>query len=181
MTTYDASTAQCHVFTYKDGLMSAIAHDLKLVVSDWSLSVDPDAGTCSGRFSASSLKVVCAMKDGAPSTSSKGLDTAKIEKNISKDVLNVRKHPEVTFQATTMTAAGDPKRYTVGGNLTINGVTRPISATISLDTTLGQYTTTVQISQPDFGIKPYSAMLGALKIRPEVRVVLSVPAPKAGA
>jgi hypothetical protein len=33
----------------------------------------------------------------------------------------------------------------------------------------------VVLHQPDFGIKPYSAMLGALRIRPDVRIELSVP------
>jgi len=33
----------------------------------------------------------------------------------------------------------------------------------------------VPIHQPDFGIKPYSAMLGALKVKPDLVVRCSVP------
>jgi hypothetical protein len=35
----------------------------------------------------------------------------------------------------------------------------------------------VRLHQPDLGIKPYSAMLGTLKIQPGVAVEISVPAP----
>jgi hypothetical protein len=33
----------------------------------------------------------------------------------------------------------------------------------------------VKIHQPDFGIKPYTAALGALKVKPDVVVRVSVP------
>jgi hypothetical protein len=33
----------------------------------------------------------------------------------------------------------------------------------------------VKIHQPDFGIKPYTAALGALKVKPDVLVRVSVP------
>jgi hypothetical protein len=33
----------------------------------------------------------------------------------------------------------------------------------------------MNIHQPDFGIKPYTAALGALKVKPEVMVRISVP------
>ena len=34
----------------------------------------------------------------------------------------------------------------------------------------------VSLHQPDFGIKPYSAMLGTLRVKPDVTVVVSLPA-----
>ena len=36
-----------------------------------------------------------------------------------------------------------------------------------------------ELHQPDYGIMPYSAMLGALKVQPKVKVVFSAPAPDA--
>jgi hypothetical protein len=33
----------------------------------------------------------------------------------------------------------------------------------------------VTLHQPDYGIKPYSAMLGTLKIRPDVKVRIRLP------
>jgi hypothetical protein len=34
----------------------------------------------------------------------------------------------------------------------------------------------VVLNQPEFGITPYRAMMGTLRIKPEVRVRISVPA-----
>ena len=35
----------------------------------------------------------------------------------------------------------------------------------------------VVLDQRKYGIKPFSAMLGALKIKPEVEVIISIPHP----
>ena len=61
----------------------------------------------------------------------------------------------------------------VTGNLTLHGQTRTVSATIREDGS--SWTTDVTLQQPDFGIKPYKALGGALKVKPEVRVTVRVP------
>lgn len=172
MARYDASNAQCLVFTYKEGLMSAVAHDLKLRVTRWSLEVDADQGTAVGDFDPTSLRLVNAMKDGRDNPSAFGLDAATIEKNIAKDVLHTRRHRSVRFEADTVRAAGDG--YEVSGRLSLHGHSRDIKAVVALRQ--GRLETTVRLYQPDFGIKPYSAMFGALKIKPHVDVKISVPA-----
>jgi len=172
MARYDASNADCFVFTFKEGLMSAVAHDLKLRVGSWHMDVDADAGTLSASFDAGSLRYVTAMKDGRENRSALGIDAKKIEKNIQKDVLNVRKNPTVTFKATSLTASGDG--YSVTGDLSLNGVTRSVTGTVTRQG--GRLETLVRLNQPDYRIKPYSAMLGALKIKPMVEVKISVPA-----
>ena len=50
----------------------------------------------------------------------------------------------------------------------LNGITSLVAALIWM-------VTVVRLHQPDFGIKPYSALLGTLKIKPEVTVRCSVP------
>jgi polyisoprenoid-binding protein YceI len=61
----------------------------------------------------------------------------------------------------------------VTGNLTLHGQTRSVTATIREDG--ANWTTDVTLQQPDFGIKPYKALGGALKVKPEVRVTVRVP------
>lgn len=39
----DASSADCFVFTYKEGLLSAVAHDLKLRVTRFTIDTEGDA------------------------------------------------------------------------------------------------------------------------------------------
>ncbi len=39
------------------------------------------------------------------------------------------------------------------------------------------WTAEVRLQQPDFGIRPYRAMLGTLRVQPDVLIRMSVPAP----
>src|SRR5688572_22210663 len=70
--TYNASNAECLVFTYKDGLLSAVAHDLKIRVTDFSLTVDEAQDEVSGTFNAGSLRVVNAMSSGTDTPGTPG-------------------------------------------------------------------------------------------------------------
>jgi len=171
MPTFSASEFDCHVLTFKEGMLSAVAHDLKIRVGKGSITVDGES--VEATFDPKSLSVVCARKDGrdAPGTLSGG-DKKKIESNIQKDVLHAKKHPEIRFVSTSVTRDGE--RATITGELTLHGTTESITATA---TKKGErWETEVEIHQPDYGIKPYSAMLGALKVKPTLRVQLSVPA-----
>jgi hypothetical protein len=38
-----------------------------------------------------------------------------------------------------------------------------------------RWVTDLKLHQPDFGIKPFSAALGALKVKPDVIIRVSVP------
>ncbi|MCB9599113.1 MAG: YceI family protein [Sandaracinus sp.] len=170
MSTFDATRAECSVFTYKDGLLSKIAHDLRVKVERFEVKVDGE--NVEATFDAKSLRVVCARKDGVDShgTLSSG-DRSKIESNIQKDVLETSRHPEIRF---TGKATIDGDRATVTGQLTLHGTTRPL--TIEGRREGGRWVGRTRLHQPDFGITPYSAMLGTLKIQPTVEVELSLPA-----
>jgi len=172
MITLDADRAECLVFTYKEGLLSPMAHDLKLRVTR--LTIELDDAELHARFDAASLRVVCAIKGGreAPGALSQR-DRASIEDNISSDVLHSRKYPEILFDSTSLSLKEG--RAEVRGTLTLHGRSRELvlSATRGDD---GRYHAETRLNQPDFGIKPFTAMLGAMKIRPEVLIRLSLPA-----
>ena len=172
MPTFRDDEIECHVFTFKEGVLSAVAHDLKIRVGKGSVTLG-EGDAIEATFDPTSLSVVCARKDGrdAPGTLSGG-DKKKIEGNILEDVLHSKKHPEIRFRSTSAERDGD--RATITGELTLHGRTKTLTATA---TKKGErWETEVAIHQPDFGIKPYSAMLGALKVQPTVKVQLSVPA-----
>lgn len=164
MPTYDAKDAQCRVFTFKEGLLSAVAHDLEIDVTRFSVTVEGSTVTAS--FEPASLRVLHAMHDGAPRPSAlSAKDRATIEGNIQKDVLG--RHGEIRF---TGTATGDA----IDGSLTLGGRTR--SLRVPLRTEGDRRVAEVTLHQPDFGITPYSAMLGTLKIKADVRVRVTLPA-----
>lgn len=173
MPTHDATTAECLVFTFKEGMLSAVAHDLRIRVGRLSVTIDEAAGSVSATFFADSLRVDCAMKAGREDHGAlRPGHKREIEGNIVDDVLHARRHPEISFRSTRVEGEGDERR--VHGTLSLHGVQRPLQATARRQG--GRWVTEVELHQPDFGIKPYSAMLGTLRIRPAVRVRLSVPA-----
>jgi polyisoprenoid-binding protein YceI len=170
MPSFDAQNAECLVFTFKEGLFSPVAHDLRLKVTRFSVnvSVDAGAGSVTATFDASSLAVDSPMKGGAENPSAlSAADKHKIEEQIRDDVLETRKHPEVVFRSRSLHQRSDGG-YDFAGDLSLHGVTRPLTGvTRRVD---GRQLLELTLHQPDFGITPYKAMLGALKIQADVHV-----------
>lgn len=167
---FDAETASCAVFTYKEGLLSAVAHDLKLRVERFDVDVDPTQ--VHATFDAASLRVQCAMKDGKEAQAMAAKDAAEIEATIAKEVLVAAQHPSVEFRSSAVRAVDDG--FQIDGTLTVRGTSK--SVTIPARRTGDELVATIRLNQPDFGIKPYTAMLGTLKIKPEIAIELHLPA-----
>jgi hypothetical protein len=167
MPQHDGSTAEVLVLTFKEGALSALAHDLKLKVT--ALSVSRTVDSASATFDATSLRVVTAMRNGAEAPNAlPGFARAEIEKNIIADVLEARRYPRISFETTRVTATE------VEGRLTLKGVTRPLRGTrTDRDHRL---IAEFRFDQRTFGVTPYSALLGALRISPEIVVIVSLPA-----
>jgi len=173
MTNYDASSAECSVYSFKDGLLSKIAHDLKHRVTRFKLRVDSTARAIEAEIDASSLRVECVMKEGAEQAN--GLsddDKRKIESQVICDVLHADAHPTIHFRSTAVMP--HPEGLQIQGLLTLNNISRPV-ATLARRAN-GHYHAYLTINQPSFGIKPFSAMMGTLKIKPDVVVRIIVPA-----
>lgn len=163
MARYDASSAEILVFTFKEGLLSAVAHDLKLKATKFTLDVEGDTARLD--LDAGSLKVASPMKDGQENPSAiPQLLWGEIEKNMNADVLEVKRHPRIEFVTTRVTDTE------VVGRLTLHGQSHELRGTRS-----GRVVE-FRFEQRRFGIKPFSAMLGSLKVKDEVRVRVTTPA-----
>ena len=172
MPSYDSTSAECFVFTFKEGLLSPVAHDLRLRITRFSLEVEAAATSVVAKFDTNSLVVDCPMKDGAenPSALSES-DKQKIAGQIRDDVLHSSKHPEAVFRSRTVAARGDGG-YDLEGELTLHGVTKALAAQTQL--VAGRQQLELRLNQPDFGITPYRAMLGTLKIQADVTIRITV-------
>lgn len=174
MAKHDASTAECLVFTFKEGLLSAIAHDLKIQVGRFTVTIDDATRAITAELDARSLEVLAVVKDGRDELHALSeADKTKIAGQIVSDVLHADAHPTVRFASRTVTPRDDGG-YDITGDLTLHGVTRPVSTRTRLEN--GRQVAEVVIHQPDYGIKPFKAMMGTLKVQADVRVRLSVPA-----
>ena len=154
-----------------------LAHDLILAPSQWSgtLNVDADnpaASSATLSIDARSIEILEAV-GGMKSLSDK--DRRDIGKNIDDKVLETGKHPTLTFESTSV--SGSAPNFNAAGNMTIKGTTRPVNVNLAVNGS--QVTAKTSVSQKDFGIKPFSAMMGAIKLRDDVDFELTVDLPSA--
>lgn len=186
------SNTNCQIFTFKEGLLSAIAHDLRLVVERCSIDLttgseavssgvqggSPDgAGTqvviaITATFDPRSIRVVCAQRDGQDQPSAlSAAQRAEIDRHIQQDVLHTDRYPEVRFVSTKVTPRAGA--YDVQGELSLHGQQRAMAASVRRQGE--RWLCEVRLNQPDFGIKPFSAALGTLRVRPDLLVTVAVP------
>lgn len=172
MSAVDNTRGRCLVFTFKEGLLSTVAHDLQLEVGRWSLDLDDTARTLRGTFDPRSLRVVCVMRDGREERAlPSDRDRRTIEEHIIDDVLEPKRHPQIAFSGTW---SGDGDERAITGTLELHGTQRPINTTAKRSD--GKWRVTLELDQTAYRIKPFSAMLGTLKVKPSVRIELTVPA-----
>lgn len=160
--------AQIEIFTFKEGLLSRVAHDLRIHVEAFEVSLVDDR--IDARFDPASLRVDGAMRKNtlAPGVLD-AADRRKIEDTIRDDVLGTRRYPEIRFEGRV-----DPstRPLRIEGHLELVGQRRPVSLTLS-PVVLGtgrwlRGRTTLVPSR--WGIRPYRALAGALKLQDRVEV-----------
>ena len=174
----ETESGDIYLYTYRTGLLSAVGHDLRLSVDRFEVSWEE--GEVTGRFWPDSISVDGAMKDGQLQEGEpKESDKQKIYRNIQKDVLKSNRHPEIRFEGgyrEVETEAGDDKTYEVAGDLEIRGVDEAIE--VRLHERDGRFQADLEIEPTRWGIKPYSALLGSLKLQDRVTVELDVSSEK---
>lgn len=174
MQVFTEKDAELLVFTRKEGLLSRLGHDLKLTADRFRIEVDEAGRRVEATCEAASLRVVCALRDGRDDPGELSLgDQADINQKLQRDVLDTARHPTIRLSATAEPApAGDG--YKLTGTLTLHGTSRPV--TIPVRRSDQQLVAELEVHQPDFGIKPFSAALGALKVAADLRITVRVPA-----
>jgi polyisoprenoid-binding protein YceI len=156
------------VRTYREGVAQKAGHDLVIDVGQWEATVDAgEDGTPSAvRLEADprSLHVREGLRGFKPLTDR---DRAEIRKMIDERVLSGRR---IAFDSTAVETTDGG--LIVRGELELAGVKRPV--TFELEAADGRVRGTLPVTQSDWGIKPYRGLMGALKVRDTVEVVLDV-------
>jgi polyisoprenoid-binding protein YceI len=159
-----------NVYTFKEGMLSKLGHDLKLNLMRF--EVMTHNGQVTGRFDASSFKIEGAMMNGKLDTGElSDSDRQKIQGNITDDVLETKAHPEARFEGRV---AGRTAPFTVEGTLYLHGEARPLS--ITLQKNGDRLQGSAEITPSQWGIKPYRALAGALRVADRIRVEVDIPA-----
>jgi len=131
----DTNSRSMNVYTFKESLLSKLAHDLLIDITDFKVNLEvPDAGFASGslelEIQANSLRVICALKDGERTDALKEKDIVDIEKDMGGKVLHPDKYPTATFRSKSIQEKEGG--YKIDGDLTLHGVTKSID--FDLDT-----------------------------------------------
>ena len=88
---------------------------------------------------------------------------------LSPEVLDSESHQEIVFKSIGAEAAGQG-RWTLQGNLTLRGRTRPVTVHVTLK--VGRYTGETTVKQTDFGIKPPGK--AGVRAKDEVKIEFNV-------
>ena len=91
----------------------------------------------------------------------------------ARKVLSADRYPELTFTATSFEADPNGQGGTITGTLGLAGRSRPQRLQVT-QTAPGHYRAATTVRQTDFGIKPYSGFLGALKVSDPVDVTVEL-------
>jgi hypothetical protein len=148
------------VRTGKGGAASKAGHNLRMEVGAWRATLDLDAGTASLSADPRSFRVV----EGTGGVMPLGDDEkAAIPQTIDEDVL---KGAPIEFHSRQMSVADG--RIDIEGDLDLFGSQHPIAFELRLDD--GHLAGSARVKHSDFGVKPYSALFGTLKVADEVAI-----------
>ncbi len=168
------SDGKLQVRTYREGMAQKIGHDLVLDVGQWQATIDvgPDGTPSSIELEADSRSLeVREGVGGAKPLSDK--DRGDIKKSIDDKVLEGK---PIAFHSSSVQSADG--HLAVEGELEITGSKRPVKFDLDVAGD-GRVSATLPLTQSEYGIKPFKAMMGALKVRDVVEVVLEAPLPSA--
>jgi polyisoprenoid-binding protein YceI len=170
---FGPSNATMVVKTGRAGMGKKVGHDLVIDVTDWSAKAevgeDPADTTITATVDAGSLEV----REGHGGV--KGLtddDKAEIKDNITNKILT---KPDISFESKSANVSEGSA--TLSGDLTIMGSTQPVEVQLT-DAGGGKVKATMDVTQSDFGIKPFTAMMGALKVADKVTIEIEANVPQ---
>ena len=99
-------------------------------------------------------------------------------------VLEIAKYPEIVFVSSNISVTRSAEgryRARVIGDLTFHGITQKnlwISSEVKVRTIVCAHRETFRLKQTDFGIKPFSAAGGTIKLKNELKFSFDIAAQK---
>jgi len=170
------------VQSFAEGLFSAFGHDPIIGIREFS----GEAQFVPGTFENASVTLNINTRALTLSGEVKEKDRAEIERAMREQVLEVETYPEILFSSANISAsriAEGRYRVRIIGDLTLHGVTQKniwISAEAKLNDSLLRTQGEFSLKQTDFGIKPFSAVGGTIKLKNELRFTFDIAAEKEG-
>ena len=153
-----------HVFTFKDGVLSAVAHDLRIRLEKFDITLEGSA--VRAEFDLKSLFVDGPIENGVLRADQYDAGKrADVEKAMHNDVLRSSKYPTSTF---TGTATPQGAGFQVSGELELCGKKAPLSFDVKNEA--DSYTAAFEFTPSQWGVAQYKALLGAIRLKDVVRI-----------
>lgn len=173
-----AGQSRFSVQAFAEGMFSAFGHDPVIAIRDFT----GEARCASPSLEAASLRVTVRAGSLAVADAKSDKDRREIERAMHEDVLESAVYPDIVFESTDVAAsrlARGRYRVRIVGDLTLRGVTRNnlwvYAKVIMLEDGLraeGEFT----LRQTDYGIKPFSAAGGTMKVKNELKFSFDIAA-----
>lgn len=161
--------ARAYVYTFKEGLLSRLAHDLRVSVTRFELRFEQ--GRVAARFDAGSLAVDgVARGQSVDRAAISDSDKAKIAATIRNEILHSARHPEILV---TGSIRRDDRSLTVDAELNLHGHSQGLRLPVR-----GEPQRTfveIELKPSKFGIPPYKAVAGAIRLQDRVVIRVEIP------
>ncbi len=167
------ATGTLTVRTRKGGAASKAGHNLLIEVTEWAATLEVGDGGGDSRIELTadprSLRVregsggISALDDG---------DKTGIEKTIDDEVL---RGGAIAFRSTAVEGGSGSDRLAVSGEVSVGGHGQPVSFELSCAD--ARLTGSATVTQTGFGLRPYSALFGTLKVLDELTVEIDARLP----
>lgn len=164
-----SSESRFDVHTGRAGLLGALGHEHRVRARAFQGQIvhvprHPERSFVRITIRSDSLEI---LTDAQPS------DVAKMRRAMREETLRVRHFPEITFTSRQVELLGDDSlgtRLRVSGDFTMTGRTRPVAADVRVHIARDTLRAAggFSLKQTEFGIEPYSAALGTVKVADRV-------------
>ncbi len=163
------SNGSLTIKTGREGAAAKAGHDLVLEATSWDGTVEiGDNASVELNVDPGSIEVVSGT-GGAKALNDK--DKGEIKKSMTGKVLG---SSQITFKSSDVKA--DNGSMNVSGDLSVAGSSNSISVPLSVSDD-GTVRGSVTLSQSQYGIKQFKALMGALKVADQVEVSLEAKLP----
>jgi polyisoprenoid-binding protein YceI len=158
--------------TFRDGLAATAGHDLTIEATRWSgvLEIGEDLSPAGLEVRVDMNALV--VRDGTGGIKPLSDRDRREIAVTTRKVLAADRNPEAVFTAGKFA----PATGEISGIFTLRGTARPVTLRVS-ETSPDHYHAETTVVQSDYGIKPYTAFLGALRVRDAVEIAIDVDLP----
>ena len=169
--TLDASQSKFMAHANRSGLLWFKGHSHHLAASDFSGQVELTPDTITPASLRLVVKAASLHETGADFTEPQ---KQIINKELKEIVLHPDQYPDITFQSTNVTAkalGGGRYDVKINGNLTLHGVTRPVTipTTVTLNGSTLRAVGKFSIDRGDYKVKATSAFHGMVRVDDDIK------------